>query len=172
MGLVDSPNRVPEVPNDITQVPSCTAPAPRALIWLSPLPGATCTSGVSPSSLATSALSVPTTCSQCAADVTFLAVIFCCASALRCAHHLLSVCCRYYFAGTLLLYLSPQCSHYLQSVCCRYCVAGCTLLLHLSPQCSHYLQSVCCRYGVAGCTLLLHLQPLVRPLPAVSVLQV
>ena len=60
-GLVDSPNKVPDVPRDITQVPSCTAPAPRALIWLSPLPGATCTSGVRPSSLATSDLSVPTT---------------------------------------------------------------------------------------------------------------
>ena len=39
-----------------------TAPAPRALIWLSPEPGATITSGESPSSSAISGLSLPTTC--------------------------------------------------------------------------------------------------------------
>jgi len=51
----------PEVPRDTTHLPSCTAPAPSALIWLSPLPGATMTSVPRPSCSATSDLSVPTT---------------------------------------------------------------------------------------------------------------
>ena len=38
MGRLARPKSVPEVPREITQVPSFTAPAPSALIWLSPLP--------------------------------------------------------------------------------------------------------------------------------------
>ena len=45
-------------------MPSFTAPAPSALIWLSPLPGATATSPVSPSSRAISGLRCPTICVQ------------------------------------------------------------------------------------------------------------
>ena len=54
----------PDVPRETTQVPSFTAPAPSALIWLSPLPGATATSPLSPSSRAISGLRCPTICGQ------------------------------------------------------------------------------------------------------------
>ena len=65
IGVLEAPKSVPEVPREMTQLPSVTAPAPRALIWLSPLPGATMTSGERPSSSATSFFKVPTTwCSQ------------------------------------------------------------------------------------------------------------
>lgn len=52
----------PEVPRETTQSPSLTAPAPSALIWLSPLPGATATSSLNPSSAAISGRRCPTTC--------------------------------------------------------------------------------------------------------------
>ena len=61
IGVSEAPNSVPEVPREMTQLPSVTAPAPSALIWLSPLPGATMTSGERPSSSATSFFNVPTT---------------------------------------------------------------------------------------------------------------
>ena len=61
IGLLEAPNSVPEVPREMTQSPSFTAPAPSALIWLSPLPGATMTSCDSPNASATSLVNFPTT---------------------------------------------------------------------------------------------------------------
>ena len=56
-------NQAPD-PTKRLQAATLTAPAPRALIWLSPEPGATTTSGDSPSSSAISGLSLPTVCTS------------------------------------------------------------------------------------------------------------
>jgi len=59
MGRDDAPNSVPLVPSEATSAPSATAPAPSALIWLSPLPGATRQPAGRPSAAAASAVSSP-----------------------------------------------------------------------------------------------------------------
>mmetsp|Transcript_37448 Transcript_37448/g.89018 ORF Transcript_37448/g.89018 Transcript_37448/m.89018 type:complete len:253 (-) Transcript_37448:508-1266(-) len=59
MGLGEYPKRVAEVPRETTQTPSLTAPAPSALIMLSPPPGATSTPSGSPVAAAAAGSTAP-----------------------------------------------------------------------------------------------------------------